>query len=161
MADWSGGTWKIPSRGRRTISASVWLAWANSGASLNCIRSNPNIVGHSMTGTTDCGDAGEGIVTLFRQPKPGTADAIFDGWYPLRWCLFVEPVQVYRGRAAHLEAVLANEDVLRPGKYPARVQVVGPGRPQHFRQDDHDRHSRIARADVSRPLPCRCSLRMW
>jgi hypothetical protein len=94
--------------------------------SLNCIRANPNCVGHSMTGTTDCGDAGEGVVTLFRQLKPGTVDAIFDGWYPLRWCLFVEPVQVYRGRAAHLEAVLANEDVLKPGKYPARVQVVLP-----------------------------------
>ncbi|MCY2992156.1 MAG: glycoside hydrolase family 2 [Planctomycetota bacterium] len=94
--------------------------------SLNCIRSNPNCVGHSMTGTTDCGDAGEGIVTLFRQLKPGTVDAIFDGWYPLRWCLFVEPVQVYRGQAAHLEAVLSNEDVLKPGEYPARVQVVAP-----------------------------------
>ncbi len=94
--------------------------------SLNCIRANPNCIGHSMTGTTDCGDAGEGIVTLFRQLKPGTVDAVFDGWYPLRWCLFVEPVQVYRGRTAHLEAVLANEDVLQPGEYPARVQVVGP-----------------------------------
>jgi hypothetical protein len=94
--------------------------------SLNCIRANPNCVGHSMTGTTDCGDAGEGVLTLFRQLKPGTVDAIFDGWYPLRWCLFVEPVQVYRGKPAHFEAVLANEDVLKPGKYPARVQVVGP-----------------------------------
>ena len=93
--------------------------------SLNCIRANPHCIGHSMTGTTDCGDAGEGVVTLFRQLKPGTVDAIFDGWYPLRWCLFVEPVQVYRGRPAHLEAVLANEDVLKPGTYPARVQVVG------------------------------------
>ena len=94
--------------------------------SLNCIRSNPDCVGHSMTGTTDCGDAGEGVVTLFRQLKPGTVDAIFDGWYPLRWCIFVEPVQVYRGKTAHLEAVLANEDVLKPGEYPVRVQVVGP-----------------------------------
>ena len=94
--------------------------------SLNCIRANPNCVGHSMTGTTDCGDAGEGIVTLFRQLKPGTVDAVSDGWSPLRWCLFVEPVQVYRGKSARFEAVLANEDVLKPGKYPARVQIIGP-----------------------------------
>ena len=44
----------------------------------------------------------------------------------MRWCLFVEPVQVYRGRKARLEAVLANEDVLAPGDYPVRLQVVGP-----------------------------------
>jgi hypothetical protein len=93
---------------------------------LNCIRANPNCVGHSMTGTTDCGDAGEGVVTLFRELKPGTVDGIFDGWYPLRWCLFVEPVQAYRRTPAHLEAVLANEDALKPGEYPVRVQVVGP-----------------------------------
>jgi hypothetical protein len=35
-------------------------------------------------------------------------------------------VQVYRGKKARLEAVLANEDQLRPGQYPVRLQVVGP-----------------------------------
>jgi len=94
---------------------------------LNAIRSNPNVVGYSMTGTTDCGDAGEGVLTLFRRLKPGSTDALFDGWYPLRWCLFVEPVNVYRKTSVRLEAVLANEDVLRPGEYPVRLQVVGPG----------------------------------
>ncbi|MFH1922825.1 MAG: glycoside hydrolase family 2 TIM barrel-domain containing protein, partial [Planctomycetota bacterium] len=94
---------------------------------LNAIRSNPAVVGYSMTGTTDCGDAGEGVLTLFRHLKPGSTDALFDGWYPLRWCLFVEPVNVYRKTSVRLEAVLANEDMLRPGKYPVRFQVVGPG----------------------------------
>ncbi len=93
---------------------------------LNAIRANPNVIAHSMTGTTDCGDAGEGVIDLFRNPKPGTIDAIYDGWYPLRWCTFVEPVNVYRGNSVHLEAVLANEDVLPAGEYPVRVQVVGP-----------------------------------
>jgi hypothetical protein len=51
---------------------------------------------------------------------------MFDGWAPLRWCLFVEPVNVYRGAPVKLEAVLANEDVLAPGEYPVRLQVVGP-----------------------------------
>jgi hypothetical protein len=94
---------------------------------LNAIRANPNMVAHSMTGTTDCGDAGEGVVTLFRDLKPGTMDAIVDGWYPLRWCLFAEPVNVYRKTPVRLEAVLANENMLTPGEYPVRVQVVGPG----------------------------------
>jgi hypothetical protein len=93
---------------------------------LNAIRSNPNVIAHSMTGTTDCGDAGEGVIDLFRNPKPGTYDAIYDGWYPLRWCTFVEPVNLYRGSSVHLEAVLVNEDVLAGGEYPVRVQLVGP-----------------------------------
>ena len=93
---------------------------------LNALRSNPEVVGYSMTGTTDCGDAGEGVLTLFRHLKPGSTDALFDGWYPLRWCLFVEPVNVYRKTNIRLEAVLANEDMLRPGKYPVCLKVVGP-----------------------------------
>jgi hypothetical protein len=36
------------------------------------------------------------------------------GWAPLRWCLFAEPVHVYRESKVRLEAVLANEDVLPP-----------------------------------------------
>jgi hypothetical protein len=99
---------------------------------LNAIRANPNVVGHSLTGFTDCGDAGEGVVTLFRELKPGAVDAIVDGWSPLRWCLFAEPVNVYRGMPVRLEAVLANEDRLPPGEYPARVQVVGPGATRVF-----------------------------
>ena len=93
---------------------------------LNAIRSNPNVIGHSVTGTVDQGMTGEGLWTTFRELKPGTADAVFDGFAPLRWCLFVEPVNVYRKTPVRLEAVLANEDALPPGKYPVRLQVVGP-----------------------------------
>lgn len=93
----------------------------------SAIRANPEIIGHSVTGTQDQGLSGEGMTaTIFRELKPGAVDAMFDAFYPLRWCLFVEPVQVYRGRKARLEAVLANEDMLAPGKYPARLQIVGP-----------------------------------
>ena len=99
---------------------------------LNAIRANPNMVGHSMTGTVDQANCGEGLFTTFRDLKPGTVDAVFDGWYPLRWCLFVEPVNVYRNTSVRLEAVLANEDMLRPGEYPVRLQVVGPGTTQAF-----------------------------
>ena len=93
---------------------------------LNAIRANPNVVAHSLTGTVDQGMTGEGLFTTFRELKPGTTDAIFDGFYPLRWCLFAEPWNVYRGATVHLEAVLANEDALPPGEYPVRVQLLGP-----------------------------------
>jgi len=93
---------------------------------LNAIRSNPNIVGHSLTGAIDHVMCGEGLTTLFRELKPGTIDAMYDAWAPLRWCLFAEPVHIARGNAIHLEAVLANEDALAPGEYPVRLQVVGP-----------------------------------
>lgn len=94
--------------------------------SLNAIRSNPDMVGHSMTGTMDQGMTGEGLWTIFRDLKPGTMDALHEGWAPLRWCLFAEPENIYSGGKVKLEAVLANEDALAPGKYPVRVQVVGP-----------------------------------
>ena len=94
---------------------------------LNALRSNPDLVAHSLTGTVDQGMSGEGLFTTFRELKPGTVDALFDGWAPLRWCLFVEPVHFYRGDNAHLEAVLANEDQLAAGEYPVLLQVFGPG----------------------------------
>ncbi|MBN2580641.1 MAG: hypothetical protein JXB10_16770 [Pirellulales bacterium] len=93
---------------------------------LNAIRSNPNIIAHSVTGAIDHVMCGEGLTTLFRELKPGTIDAMFDAWYPLRWCLFAEPVHVRRGGTIRLEAVLANEDALRSGDYPVLVQVFGP-----------------------------------
>ena len=93
---------------------------------LNAIRSNPHIVGHSLTGAIDHVMCGEGLTTLFRELKPGTVDALYDAWSPLRWCLFAEPCNVYRGQKVRLEAALANDDSLGPGKYPVRFQVVGP-----------------------------------
>ena len=101
---------------------------------LNAIRSNPNVIGHSMTGTVDQGMTAEGLWTTFRELKPGTTDAVFDGFAPLRWCLFAEPLHVYRKGRVRLEAVLANEDALRPGKYPARFEVVGPDQTRVFRR---------------------------
>lgn len=93
---------------------------------LNAIRSNPSVVGYSVTGTVDQGMSGEGLFTTFRELKPGTVDAVFDGFAPLRWCLFVEPVHFYRGEKARLDAVLANEDVLAPGEYPVKLHVLDP-----------------------------------
>lgn len=102
---------------------------------LNIIRANPMCVGHFMTGTYDHGFLGEGAATTeFRDFKPGAADALFEGFYPLRLCLFAEPPQAYRGGKVTLDVVLANEDVLLPGEYPVRLQVFGPGKQRVFQK---------------------------
>jgi hypothetical protein len=90
------------------------------------VRSNPNLCGFNVTGMLDHGITGEGLWTFWREWKPGIADALADGWAPLRWCLFVDPLHGYAGRPITLEAVLANEDVLAPGEYPVRFRVSGP-----------------------------------
>lgn len=93
----------------------------------NALRANPNLVAYNITGLVDPSTTGEGMLaSTFRELKPGVVDAMFDALSPLRWCLFVQPVQIYRGDTARLEAVLANEDVLPAGDYPVRFQVVGP-----------------------------------
>ncbi len=92
----------------------------------SAIRANSNVVAHSLTACHDTVMAAEGLITSFREPKPGVFDAMWDAWAPLRFSVFVEPVQAVRGGSVHVEAVLVNEDALKPGKYPVRVQVMGP-----------------------------------
>ena len=91
---------------------------------LNAIRANPNVVGHSMTGTVDQANCGEGLFTTFRDLKPGTIDSLFDGWYPLRWCLFVEPVNVYRGDEGSAGGGTGQRGCVEAG----RVSGADPGR---------------------------------
>ncbi|MCL2117923.1 MAG: hypothetical protein FWH27_05795, partial [Planctomycetaceae bacterium] len=93
---------------------------------INAIRANTAMIGHSVTGTHDQGFSGEGLTTTFRELKHGTVDAMADAFAPLRFCLFADQWQVYTGTTIKFEAVLANEDVLKPGEYKVRVQVVGP-----------------------------------
>ena len=92
------------------------------------IRANPQLCGYNLTGMLDHGMTGEGLWTFWREWKPATFDAVADGWSPLRWCLFVDPMHGYAGPrgAITVEAVLATEDVLRPGEYPARFRILGP-----------------------------------
>ena len=90
------------------------------------VRSNPGICGYNLTGMLDHGLTGEGMWRLWRTWKPGAMDALHTGWWPVRWCLFVEPWHAYAGRAVKVEAVLANEDVLAPGRYPVRFRIMGP-----------------------------------
>jgi hypothetical protein len=92
----------------------------------NLIRSNPRICGYNLTGLLDHGYTGEGLWTFWREFKSGIMDTLQEGWAPLRWCLFAAPMHAYAGRPVKLEAVLANEDILGPGTYPARLRVMGP-----------------------------------
>ena len=128
---------------------------------LNAIRSNPHIVGHSLTGAIDHVMCGEGLTTLFRELKPGTVDALYDAWSPLRWCLFAEPCHVYRGQKVRLEAVLANEDALGPGKYPVRLQVVGPAGTTVFDRTIELEVPRPCRREPSRRWRFAVSTRKW
>jgi len=102
---------------------------------INALRSNPNMVGISLTGAVDQGDSGEGLFTTFREFKPGTMDAIFDCWAKLRWCTFVEPYNIYSGNEVTLEVVLSNEDQLQPGDYKANIWVFGPKNKEVFKKD--------------------------
>jgi hypothetical protein len=70
---------------------------------------------------------GSGTTNFFRQLKPGLMDNASDLSAPLRWSLFVEPLHAWRGGQIKFEAVLANEDILQPGTYPVRLQLIGPG----------------------------------
>jgi hypothetical protein len=90
------------------------------------LRSNPNICGHNHTSTMDSAWTGEGLWTIWRKFKPGVVDVINDGWAPLRWCLFVDPIHGYLGEKFTVEAVLANEDVLEQGEYPVCFRIFGP-----------------------------------
>ncbi|WP_164545605.1 sugar-binding domain-containing protein [Paenibacillus albus] len=89
------------------------------------VRSNPSYCGYNLTGMLDHGYSGEGLWTFFREWKPGVIEALQDGWSPLRFCLFVEPMHVYVGTPFQVEAVLANEDVLLPGNYPVCLRISG------------------------------------
>ena len=62
------------------------------------IRSNPNLCGYNLTGMLDHAITGEGMWTFWREWKPGCADVLRDGWAPLRWCLFVNPLHGYARR---------------------------------------------------------------
>ena len=90
------------------------------------IRSNPQLCGYNLTGMLDHALTGEGVWTFWREFKPGIADVMRDGWAPLRWCLFASPEHGYSGDPLHLEAVLANEEVLPPGDYPVTFRLWGP-----------------------------------
>ena len=126
-ADWArlgmDGVYAFP---EEMLRASQQLHCRQRELGFSLIRSNPRICGYNLTGLLDHGYTGEGLWTFWREFKPGIMDTLQEGWAPLRWCLFVSPMHAYAGRPLKLEAVLANEDVLAPGAYPAWLRVLGP-----------------------------------
>jgi hypothetical protein len=93
----------------------------------NAWMANPLLVGDfTSTQITDAWFHGCGITNYFRELKPGMADAFNDMAKPVRWCLFVDQLNVYRGATVHLDAFLVNHDAIDPGSYPVRIQVIGP-----------------------------------
>ncbi len=89
------------------------------------MRSNPKCCGFSMTGLLDHSICGEGMWTLMREFKPGSADVFQNGMAPLKWCLFLSDSNVYSNRPFEIEAVLANEDILKAVPYTARFKIIG------------------------------------
>ena len=90
------------------------------------IRSNPLVVSFTPTnGVADCA-VGESVATNFRRLKPELIGAVLFSNSPLRWCLMTEPQSIYSGNQIKLRVSFSNLDVLRSGKYPATIQVVGP-----------------------------------
>lgn len=87
------------------------------------VRSNPRLCGYNLTGLLDHALTGEGLWSFWRRWKPGIVEVLEDGWSPLRWCLFVSPAHGYAGAPLEVEAVLANEGVLRPGTYPVMFRI--------------------------------------
>jgi hypothetical protein len=95
-------------------------------ATFDLIRANGNISGYNLTGMLDHALTGEGAWTFWRRWKPSVMDTMAAGWSPLRWCLDVTPAVSFSGGDVKLNLSLANEDVLLPGSYTARVAIVGP-----------------------------------
>ena len=131
LADWK--TWKLDQ---------VWSRpedyFINSEANMlklryetgNALRANPFLAGYLFCALTDSDFNGVGLINLFREFKPGVIKLQDDLTAPLRWSLFVEPVNLSRNGTASLEAVLSDLDVLKAGDYPVEIKVLAPdGKP--------------------------------
>ena len=131
MADWK--TWKLDQ---------VWKQpedyFINSEANMlklryetgNSLRANPFLAGYLFCALTDSDFNGVGLINIFREYKPGVIELQADLTAPLRWSLFVEPVNIYRNGTVNIEAVLSDLDVLKPGDYPVKIEVRAPdGKP--------------------------------
>jgi hypothetical protein len=90
------------------------------------VRGNPKINSYSLTSLQDFFGAGEGVMNNFRQLKPGHLKVLQAGWAPVRWCLLVNPTNVYADQPLHVKASLANEDVLPDGDRSAFLTISGP-----------------------------------
>ena len=135
-ADWKRfGLEKIYPCAEMMLKESQRLSAVDRRLVFDIIRSNPKHNGYSITGLLDHGMCGEGLWSYWRRFKPEVYDAVCDGWAPLRFCLFTKH-HVYSGEEFEIEAVLANENVLKPGKYTADFAITGEnGTVETFSED--------------------------
>lgn len=91
------------------------------------VRGNPKVNGYSLTSLEDFFGAGEGVLTNFRDYKPGHLPVLRQGWARLRWCILLSSTNVYAGDLIHLKVALANEDELPAGNYPATISISSQG----------------------------------
>lgn len=123
----------------------------------NLVRSNPNFCGYSLTGLLDHGLVGEGLWTYWRRFKPDMFDAVSDGWEKLRFCLFIKPF-FFSDETVTVEATLANEGVLKSGKYTAEFSIIGNNRvvttfSKDFTVDENSFNSPIFKKEMSFDIP--------
>ncbi len=90
------------------------------------IRSNPDVISYTPTNSVADYSMGESVATNFRRLKPGLLASVLWANTSLRWCLSTEPQSIYTGDSIQLRISFSNLDVLKPGKFPATIQVVGP-----------------------------------
>jgi hypothetical protein len=91
------------------------------------VRSNPKVNGFDLTSMFDNWATGQGIMDCFRNFHSGLLPVLQAGWAPLRWCLLVNPTNVYADQPLRVRVALANEDVLPGGDYPALLKISGAG----------------------------------
>lgn len=90
--------------------------------SFDVLRANPSLCGYSMT---SFGCSHEGVYYADGKYMPGIVETLHDCWAPLKWSLFTEKSCIRAGVPFEIEAVLCNEDVLKPGEYTALLSVTG------------------------------------
>ncbi len=127
MADWDAWklsrVWSQPEDFFRNSERNMLNLRRETG---NALRGNPHLAGSYFCALTDSDFNGVGMLTLFREFKPGVVDLQQDLTAPVRWSLFVDPVNIYRGGTVKIDVVLSNLDALPAGDYPVRVEVSAP-----------------------------------
>jgi len=91
---------------------------------LTAMRANPHVVGLTV-GLADDSATGIGVLTSFREPRPGSHE-LTEALAPLRWCLLADPTFVAAGATAKVDVLLANADALNAGIYPLLIQLFDP-----------------------------------
>lgn len=115
----------------RLLRESQRLASRDRKIFFDVLRSCDRIAGYSLTGLLDHGMCGEGLFTFWRRWKPGTFDAVSEGWAKVKLCLFIDAV-AYRDVPLKIEAYLANDGLLKSGTYHARFAIIGERGTEHF-----------------------------